>query len=108
MTLNPTQLSLRHLRSEGWPLVDVVEKWNAHTRRHNDLWGIADIVAVGPRGVLAVQTTTASNVSARLRKIADAPSLPHLREAGVAIHVHGWAQKRKGARWELKREVDVS
>lgn len=108
MSLSPTELSLRYLRGEGWPLVDVVEKWNAHTRTRHDLWGIADIVAVGPRGVLAVQTTSAANVSARLRKIADAPTLPYLRDAGIAVHVHGWAQKKEGARWELKRNVDVS
>lgn len=105
--LTPTQLTLRHLRDvDGWPLVEVVERWNPHARIRQDLWGFVDVLAVGPRGVLAVQTTTAANVSERIRKIADSPNVGAVRDAGVAIHVHGW-RKRSG-RWELHRNEDIS
>lgn len=106
MTATPTQLTLRHPRAEGWPLVEVVEHWNPHARIRQDLFGFVDVLAVGPAGVLAVQTTSAGNVAARVRKIADHPSVGHVRDAGIAISVHGWAKRKN--RWELVREVDVS
>lgn len=105
MSLTPTQLSLRYLREE-WPLVEVVERWNPHARIRQDLFGFIDVIAVSPGQTLAVQTTSAANVASRVRKIADHPNIGAVREAGWAIHVHGWA-KRKG-RWVLAREVDVS
>jgi hypothetical protein len=102
----PTQLTLRHLRAAGWPVVEIVERWNPHARVRNDLFGFIDVIAVGPGGVLGVQTTSAANVSARVAKIADHPNVGAVREAGIAIHVHGWA--KKAGRWVLSREVDVS
>lgn len=106
MTTSPTTLTLRHLRADGWPLVQVVEHWNPHARVRNDLFGFVDVLAVGPHGTLAVQTTTATNVPARVRKIAEHEHVAAVREAGWAIHVHGWA-KRNG-RWVLARWEDVS
>ena len=106
MPTSPTTLTLKHLRAAGWPLVEVVEHWNPHARIRQDLFGFVDVLAVGPAGVLAVQTTSAGNVSARITKIADHPNLAAVREAGIAIHVHGW-RKRSG-RWELHRDEDVS
>lgn len=106
MTTSPTQLSLKHLRAQGWPLVQVVEVWNPHARIRQDLFGFVDVLAVREGETLAVQTTSATNFSARVRKIADHPSLPAVRAAGWTIHVHAWA-KRKG-RWVLTQELDVS
>jgi hypothetical protein len=103
--VTPTQLSLRHLRENGY-LCATVEVWNPHTRTRHDLFQIADILAVKPGETLMVQTTSSSNVSARVRKIADNPHISVIREAGIGIHVHGWRQKKKGARWEL-REVQL-
>lgn len=105
MTATPTSLTLRELR-KTWPLVEVVEHWDAFAHVRHDLFGFVDVLAVGPNGVLAVQTTSAPNVSARVRKIADHPSLPHVRAAGWQIEVHGW-RKNKTNRWELRR-VDIS
>lgn len=105
--ISPTKLTLRHLRDvEGWPLVEVVERWNPHARIRQDLFGFVDVLAVGPAGVLAVQTTSATNVAARVRKIGEHDNVATVREAGIAIRVHGWA-KRSG-RWVLVRDVDVS
>lgn len=106
MSLTPTQLSLRHLRDQGWPLVEVVERWNPHARIRQDLFGIIDVLAVGPAGVLAVQTTSHSNVASRIRKIAEHPNVAAIRDAGIAIHVHGW--KKVGGRWTLHRNEDIS
>jgi len=56
--------------------------------------------------VLAVQTTTAGNMSARVKKIGDHENVGHVREAGWTIHVHGWHQDDK-KKWHCKIK-DVS
>jgi hypothetical protein len=106
MPISPTQLTLRHLRAEGWPLVEVVEHWNPHARIRQDLFGFIDVIAVGPQGTLAVQATSATNVSSRVRKIGEHPNVAQVREAGWKILVYGWA--KKSGRWTLARLVDVS
>ena len=108
MSMTPTELTIRHLRNNGWHTANV-EKYNHITRRTHDLYGFIDVLAVGPDGTLAVQTTSATNVAARITKIESdelAPALAAVREAGWTIHVHGW-QKKKG-RWVLQREIDLS
>jgi hypothetical protein len=101
---SPTQRSLKVLRERGY-LAEVVEKWLPMARVRKDLWGFCDILCLNGKEILAVQTTSGSNVSARVTKIANHENVEKVRQAGIAIHVHGWT-KRKG-RWQL-REVDVS
>lgn len=102
---SPTQLTLRELRERrGYPLVQVVERWNPFAHVRQDLFGIIDVFAVGP-DIVAVQCTSASHVAERVTKITDSPALAHLRIAGIRVLVHGW--RKVGARWVL-REVDVS
>ena len=103
---SPTQLSLRKLREEGWTC-QITEVWNPHMRIRQDLFGFIDILAIRPGETLAVQTTSRSNMAARVRKIADHANVAAVREAGWRIEVHGWAQKKPRARWEC-RTVDVS
>jgi hypothetical protein len=102
---SPTQLTLRELRKD-WPLVEVVERWNPHARIRQDLFGFVDVLAVGPAGVLGVQACIGSDVSTRVRKIADHPNVAAVREGGIALEVWGW-KKNKSNRWEV-RKVDVS
>lgn len=104
-TLSPTALTLRKLRDDGWT-VEVVEKWNPHARIRQDLYGFVDVLAVGPDGTLAIQATSASNVAARVRKIADHANIAAVREAGWQVRVWGWA--KKSGVWTLTRDVDVS
>lgn len=107
MSKSPTQLTLERLRADGWPLVEVTEKWNPHARIRQDLFGFVDVLAVGLNGeTLAVQATSATNVSTRVRKIAEHPNVGAVREAGWRIVVWGWA--KKSGRWTLAREVDCS
>lgn len=105
MSLSPTQLTLRHLAERGYTAA-VVEKWNPHARIRQDLFGFVDVLAVRPGETLAVQTTTAGSVSARVKKIADSEHIAAVREAGWTIHVHGW--KKTNGCWVLHREIDVS
>lgn len=103
--LSPTQLSIRYLRTEGYT-VEIVERWNPHTRTRHDLFGVLDLLALRGAETLGVQTTSNGNVAARVRKIAESQHIAALREAGWTLHVHGW-RKNKSNRWEL-RTVDVS
>jgi hypothetical protein len=86
--------------------VDVVERFNSFTKRRHDLFNIADLFAVREAEVMLVQTTSGSNVAARIKKIADAEHMPALRRAGVRVVVHGWRKAANG-RWAL-RVVDCS
>jgi hypothetical protein len=82
--------------------VAIVEKWNPHARIRQDLFGIIDLLGVGLGGTVAVQTTSASNMSTRRKKMAASETLPKILAAGWRVELHGW-QKVKG-RWKVKRE----
>lgn len=99
---SPTERSLAYLREQGY-LVTIVEHWNSHARVRQDLFGIIDLLAVKEGETLGVQCTDATNVSKRIKKIADHESTPALRAAGWAIHVHGWKPNN-----DQPRVVDLS
>lgn len=112
MASKPTQRSLKELRSRGL-LVEVTEHWNAYTKRRHDLFNFADMVALGET-ITAVQTTSGSNVSARIAKITQdeivAPKAKAWLAAGGKILVHGWAKrggKGQPKVWTL-REVTIT
>lgn len=109
---SPTQRSLALMRKRGYPLVQVVEKWNPHAGPfgvRQDLFGILDVLCVGA-DVVGVQATSYSGVSHRIAKIRDAEIdkvavLPVLRNAGIRVLVHGWRKHR--GHW-IVREVEMS
>ena len=105
MAESPTKLTLRHLRDQGYTC-QVVEVWNPHARIRQDLFGIVDVLGVRDGETIAVQTTSASHVAERVRKIAESEHIAAIRSAGWTVHVHGW--EKVGRKWTLKREVDVS
>ena len=96
--------SLELLRGRGY-LVEIVEHHVPRVNRTRDLFGIVDILALKGAETLAVQTTSASNVSTRVHKVTAATALPALRAAGWRLGIHGWAQRR--GQWSL-REIDLS
>ncbi|MBS0364922.1 MAG: hypothetical protein JSR67_03750 [Proteobacteria bacterium] len=101
---SPTQRSLAEMRKRGY-LCQVVEHWNPHVKIRQDLYGFVDILCVGEREVVAVQTTSRSGLSSRLKKIADHPNVAAVRRGGIRILVHGWW--KQNGRWYV-REEDVS
>lgn len=105
MPTSPTRRTLQHLRKAGYPLVQVVEKWNPHARVRQDLFGIIDGLAVGPEGIIGVQCTSAAHVADRLTKLRASAALPVLKKAGVAVRVHGWRKGRPSGRWVLREEL---
>jgi hypothetical protein len=103
--VTPTQRSLKHLKDAGYR-VAIVERWNPHARIRQDLFGVVDLLAIKDGETLAVQTTSGSNVAARIRKIAESDATPDMRAAGWRIEVHGWRKAANG-RYVLRVE-DVS
>jgi hypothetical protein len=124
VSVSPTTLSLRHLRAEGW-LVDVCERWIPSGRVgqvRKDLFGLIDLVAVRGPETLGVQTTSHTNVNARLNKMRDTEHtarLAALRDAGWSVVVHGWRMSsrdghackhsaaRCACRWTLHRLITL-
>ena len=102
---SPTQRTLKLLRDEGY-LAQVVEKWIPQTKRRLDLFGFIDIMAIKGTETLAVQATSSSNISSRVKKIADSDTVGAVRDAGWRIEVIGWRKNSKN-RW-VSRRVDVS
>lgn len=104
MPLSPTQLTIRKLKAEGWPLVQVVERWNPWAKIRQDLFGF-DVLAVWNNRQLWVQCTTAPNVPARVKKLQANPAIRHLASPNICMCVWGWA--KTGRKWELKRDVKI-
>ena len=90
--------SLEHLRKLGY-YCETTEKWNPWSKTRKDLWGWCDILALGPLHILAVQTTTKSNMLARQKKILASETFPIVRALGVMVAVHGW--HKVGGKWQL-------
>ena len=109
--MSPTQRSLSAMRRDGWT-VCVVEKWIAQIRQRKDAYGFGDLLAcrIGQPGATLVQTTSGSNVSARLDKIRTIPEAGIWLAAGNRIEVHGW--RKTGPRGMRKvwtcRKIEVS
>jgi len=90
-------------------MVAITERWNQYAKVRQDLFGFIDLIAVKGNVVLAVQTTTGDNVSARIAKIQALQAFdfwlnPPTRE----VEVHGW--RKVGARgkrktWQCRRIV---
>ena len=104
---SPTQLTLKKLKSEGYNTVQVCEHYNFFAKVRIDLFNFIDVLAISDDGeVLAVQCTSKSNISSRIKKIANNINIGAIRKAGWRVEVWGWF-KNKSKRWECKIE-DVS
>lgn len=100
---SPTQRSLKHMRDQGY-YAEVVERYNSFTRRRNDFAGFIDILCLGDGVVVGVQTTSYSNMSARIAKIKEHENLPAVLKANIRVVIHGW--RKVGNRWQV-REVEL-
>ncbi len=96
LTLRTTKL----LRDQGYT-VATVEYYNYFTKRKHDLFGCIDLLAIGNGETLAIQVTSKSNMSARIKKIENNDALPEMIRSGWRILVHGW-WKNKSNRYEVK------
>jgi len=109
----PTQRSLNLLRQQGYT-VYIVEHFNAFAKVRRDLFGFIDIVAIHPdkKGVLGVQTTSGSNLAARITKAEALPAYALWLNCGNAVEFHGWRKIITGKTqktWQpLIRRVDMA
>lgn len=85
----PTQRTLAEMRKRGY-VCEVTEKWNPFARIRQDLFGFIDVLCLGDGEIIGVQATSAGNVSARVKKIADHENVCAVRKAGMRLLVHGW------------------
>lgn len=106
---SPTQRTLAKLKKEGYT-VRIVERWNPFAKRRVDLFG-GDILAIkeGESGPLLVQCTSATNQSARWKKVVALPALRIWLSCAGRFQVWGWSKKgKRGERklWQVTiREV---
>ena len=103
MSVTPTQRSMKLMRDRGYH-VEVVEKWNSFTKTKKDLFGFIDVLCISEGSVVGVQSTSYTNVAARVTKIREHELYPVVLSSGIQILVHGW--HKKGRFWEV-RELDI-
>lgn len=82
--------------------MEITERWNAFARKRKDLFDFIDLLAIKDGEVVGVQTTSASNISARIKKIKEHPNYGPVRASGIKIVVHGW--KKEKNRWKAKEQ----
>ena len=104
MATSPTQLTLAKMRKDGY-LAWITEHWDSFSRKRRDLWTFCDVLCVRDSEVVAVQCTSYTNISARVKKIQECEYTPDVRKAGIRIVVQGW--RKVNNRWQCK-EVDLS
>ncbi len=102
--MTPTQRTLKKLRDDGW-IAEVVERWVPGANIRKDLFGWIDIMALRDGQTLAVQFTSYSNMSARVKKIEESETIAEVRKAGWSVWVIGW--RKVNNRW-TDRTVDCS
>ena len=107
---SPTQRTIAELKKRGY-MTAITERWNPYAHIRQDLYGIIDVLAVSPSlGTLGVQTTSTSNLSARVKKCRESAEVGILLAAGWHIECWGWSKKGERGRrkvWTL-REVDMA
>lgn len=96
---SPTQRSKKYLEKLNYR-VGITEHWNPHAFIRQDLFGFIDMIGVKENSVVAVQTTSASNMSAREKKILTHENYPAVKSSGMQLFLHGWVKVRN--RWTVK------
>jgi len=104
---SPTRRSLLLLRKHGYT-AQVVERYNPYAKVRIDLFGFIDICCIknGEQGVVGVQTTSASGLSARYKKILGIPEAKIWLATGNRILLHGWAKKGPRGKRKLWSTVE--
>jgi len=112
MAGSPTTRTLALLKKEGY-LSAIAEKYNSFIKRRFDLYGFIDVVGIKAteKGVLGIQATSGSNISARIKKSVAIPALKVWLQAGNRFEVWGFSKKgKKGKRklWTVdKRKITL-
>jgi hypothetical protein len=95
------KLSRKNLKDRGF-IIDTAESYNAFSKRSKDLYQFIDIVGLHPArsGVLAVQATSKSNLSTRVKKAQSLEAYWMWLACGNTVEFHGWHKPKHF--WEVK------
>jgi hypothetical protein len=102
---SPSALTAELLKEQGY-IVGTVERWLPGARIRVDLFGFIDQIALKDGETLAIQATSWTNVSSRVKKIAECECLGAVRKANWRILVIGW--KHMGGSVYTHKIVDCS
>lgn len=108
--MTPTQRTLAACKRDGITC-QVVERWNPFggprkpdgtaVGNRVDLFGVIDIVALRPGGIVGLQATSGGNFLARVKKSLAEPRLRTWLECGGLFEVWGWRKLK--SRWQVRR-----
>jgi hypothetical protein len=87
--------------------VSIVEKWNAHIKIRQDMFGVFDLVVLSyPWGVIFIQVTSGANHAKRRKKLFDSDVWKFCREEEIEVcmAVESWRKNAKG-RWIRRTEL---
>ena len=108
--ISNTSRTLEYLRSQGWT-ADKVEQFNAYAGKfgqRKDMFGFADIVALGENSIIAVQSCGQA-FSEHHRKLTEdevvAPNVARWLDCGGRLILIGWRKVKlkrggKALRWQ--------
>ena len=97
MALTPDQLTRKYWGDKGYLPVRV-EKWVLYPQpRRSDFLGTFDYLCLGTNEIIAVQTTTLTNFSARKRKMLGSKALGIWFKTGQKSILQVWG--KKSGRW---------
>jgi hypothetical protein len=100
MANNLSARSIAFMKEKGY-LVANVESYNHFIKRKKDLYGVIDLLCIGNGETVAVQVTSKSNMSSRIKKIEASDAFPEMLRSGWRVLVQGWWKNAKG-RYEVK------
>ena len=98
--MTPSARSIAHMKSLGY-IVSNCDHYNYFTKRRHDLYGCIDLLCIGNGETVAVQVTSKSNMSSRIKKIEASEAFPEMLRSGWRVLVQGWWKNSKG-RYEVK------
>lgn len=90
-----TELTLRHLRSRGWRC-QVVERFQFHSQRRVDLFGIIDIIAIRDGRIAGVQSTGWAGRRPHLLKLTETnqSDLKECLDSGMEVYLISWKKQK--------------
>jgi hypothetical protein len=105
MRRSPSALTAELLKADGW-LVWTVERTLPRINKKVDLWNCFDQVAIRDGQMICLQPTSWTNVSARVKKIAESEHICEIRKCNFGLFVYGWKHVKGDV--YTHRVVDVS
>lgn len=104
----PSQRTIALMKKEGY-MTAVAEKFNTFAKVRQDMYKWIDIMAIHSekREIVGIQTTTASNLAARVAKAVAKREFKTWLLAGGVAEFHGWELKNNDKKtkktWQCRR-----